>query len=276
MQENRRELLNKFISGGAIRNLYFSHATGRKRINENTRLIMILSGQITLTLFDGTEYYNRLCRSGDAVFCLEGGYSDIVYDHEYESAALVFIPDHIRMVYYKYTKDQTHPLHTPALYYLSTRPPDMVLLNMINAMNLLQAESEPAARGSIQLAEAIKAYTIHMLRIPENEHSGRAFQTWQKINQYIIAHPEKQNYRYILAKQFKLTPGHISTLCRTFTGRTLNGYMMTLRLQQATLLLQETHLTLDEIAERCGFNYTSYLIRIYRKHYGCTPGEMRR
>lgn len=282
MPNNREMLLNKLSFDNPIKSVCFSFRDGRvagsaaPRVYEHCRLIMVLSGRVGLRLFDGERYFRRDFEPGEAVFCLDGGFSDTQYDYECETAALVFVPDYLRIVYYKYRHGMPTPLRSPDLLFLSIRPPGAPLQNMIRAMSAFASEAEPEEKGVLPLAEAIRANAVSVLRLPEEEQPGKAFQTWQRVYRHIVAHPEAVFSRYQLAKQFKLTPGYLSTLCRTFTGRSLNEYLTGLRLQQVTLLLQETDLSLDEIAARCGFKYTSYLIRVYRKYYGRTPGEMRR
>lgn len=47
------------------------------------------------------------------------------------------------------------------------------------------------------------------------------------------------------------------------------------RLDHSRLLLQNTDKMVSEIAEDCGFESTSYFIRIFKKRYGYTPQTMR-
>jgi len=271
------QLHAKVSSADSLRRLYFGWGTKKKSQTpaEFPRLIFILSGQVSLRLFDGNHFYEQVYSPGDGIFCFDGGVSENLYDSEFESAAIVFPPDHIRIVYYRYTLDRPVPLRGPDLYYLSSYPPNVALLNMIHALTLLATETNPVLRGALHLAEAIRAYALSVLYMSESERAGGAFQTWQRIHRFMLTHPDDRHYRYALAKRFQLTPGYISTLCRTFTGRTLNAYQMTLRLQRVTLLLQETSMTLDEIAMACKFSHTSYLIRVYKKYYGHTPGRGR-
>lgn len=52
----------------------------------------------------------------------------------------------------------------------------------------------------------------------------------------------------------------------------LNGY----RLFQAGGMLLDTGEPVTEVAERCGFENLSYFNRLFKRRYGCTPGEYRR
>jgi AraC-like DNA-binding protein len=274
MLSEREKLLEKLSLAEPVRRIYFSHPVDAKTV-EHSRLIIVLSGSFSLRLYDGTQYFVVRCQAGDAVFCLNRGFADNLYDGHFESAALVFSPEHVRIVYYQFTSNSIAPLRSPDLYYISIRPPGVALSNMVKAMSSLGLENHPEPLGAFHLSEAIKSNAISVLQVPEEEHRGKSFQTWQRINRFIAANPTSQKSRQLLARHFKLNAGYISTLCHEYTGKTLKEHLNIIKLQHVTLLLQETTLTLDEIAQECGFNYTSYLIKVYKKYYGCTPGQMR-
>ncbi len=48
-------------------------------------------------------------------------------------------------------------------------------------------------------------------------------------------------------------------------------YIRQLRLSHAVRLLKQGSFSLDEIAEKCGFNSKSYFIAVFKKQYGITP-----
>ncbi|ANG63850.1 transcriptional regulator [Marinobacterium aestuarii] len=54
------------------------------------------------------------------------------------------------------------------------------------------------------------------------------------------------------------------------------NYYMQLRLERARHLLQQTTMSVLQIATACGFNATSYFSRCYKKQYDRTPREERR
>ena len=51
---------------------------------------------------------------------------------------------------------------------------------------------------------------------------------------------------------------------------------MDFRIKVARQMLNNDYLSLDEIAERCGFSGGNYFIRVFRKYGGCTPGDFRK
>ena len=53
------------------------------------------------------------------------------------------------------------------------------------------------------------------------------------------------------------------------------GYLIKYRLQRARRMLSDQTLTLQQIAQACGFHSMSYFTRQFRQHYGATPGAAR-
>jgi AraC-like DNA-binding protein len=39
--------------------------------------------------------------------------------------------------------------------------------------------------------------------------------------------------------------------------------------------LRNSDMSIGEIADYCGFSYANYFIRVFKKHYNCTPLEYR-
>jgi transcriptional regulator GlxA family with amidase domain len=70
----------------------------------------------------------------------------------------------------------------------------------------------------------------------------------------------------------------VRTLTRQFraaTGTTINGYVTALRLGRARELLQTDELTIDAVAERCGFADGRQLRRLWKSTYGEPPSHYR-
>lgn len=71
---------------------------------------------------------------------------------------------------------------------------------------------------------------------------------------------------------------HRGSLHKKFTaetGVTPQEYLANLRLQKAVELLGESTLTVNEIAERCGFRSGNYFAKVFRRRLGKKPSEFR-
>ncbi|MFC4068411.1 helix-turn-helix transcriptional regulator [Actinoplanes subglobosus] len=78
-----------------------------------------------------------------------------------------------------------------------------------------------------------------------------------------------------VAAALALTPGHLTTVVRHRTGRTVQQWITHRRLQEARRLLTETGLPVATIARRCGYPDTSYFIKRFRTQHQLTPTQWR-
>ncbi|NGN92919.1 AraC family transcriptional regulator [Nocardioides sp. KC13] len=79
-----------------------------------------------------------------------------------------------------------------------------------------------------------------------------------------------------LARSLGYTPGHLTTVLRQRTGRTLLDWLTERRLTEARRLLRETDLPLSVISTRTGLTDPGYLVRRFKARYGTTPDRWRR
>ena len=78
-----------------------------------------------------------------------------------------------------------------------------------------------------------------------------------------------------VAADLSLTAGHLTTVVRRKTGRTVHQWIAQRRLQQARLLLAETDLTVAAISRRVGWPDVSYFIKRFRAEHRTTPAQWR-
>lgn len=69
--------------------------------------------------------------------------------------------------------------------------------------------------------------------------------------------------------------GALSRLFRRATGVTVQDYLAAVRLEEARRRLTRTDESVAAIARGCGFTYTGYFCRWFRKQTGRTPSEVR-
>ena len=79
-----------------------------------------------------------------------------------------------------------------------------------------------------------------------------------------------------VAADLSLTAGHLTTVVRRKTGRTVQQWIAQRRMQQARVLLTETDLTVNAISRRVGYPDTSYFIKRFRAEHAVTPTQWRR
>ena len=79
-----------------------------------------------------------------------------------------------------------------------------------------------------------------------------------------------------LAIRFSINKNYLSTRFHRETGRTVTDYINGIRVQRAADLLGKTALSMQEIAEQCGFADANYFTRIFKKVHGLSPNEYRK
>lgn len=77
-------------------------------------------------------------------------------------------------------------------------------------------------------------------------------------------------------KQFHLSEKYISRYFKEHFHITLSQYINHLRLEHARQILQETTLSITEVAMQSGYENVSYFIRSFKKMYGMSPLKYRK
>jgi len=79
-----------------------------------------------------------------------------------------------------------------------------------------------------------------------------------------------------IAAAVGLTPGHLTTVVRRKTGRSVQRWITERRMAEARRLLRETDLPVEAIAARAGYRQPSYFIKHFRRDHTVTPAAWRR
>lgn len=117
-----------------------------------------------------------------------------------------------------------------------------------------------AAQLSNEVASGYNAYVKEIYRTAEHMQANYA--------QHITTEQ--------MAQQIFLCPNFYQKVFKHIMGTSPAQFLRDIRLREACRLLKNTDLSLQEIAEKCGFNCASYLIYVIKKSYGITPLEYRK
>lgn len=79
-----------------------------------------------------------------------------------------------------------------------------------------------------------------------------------------------------IAAAVSLTPGHLTTVVRRKTGRSVQRWITERRMAEARRLLRETDLPVEAIAARAGYRQPSYFIKHFHRDHTVTPAAWRR
>jgi AraC family transcriptional regulator, arabinose operon regulatory protein len=79
-----------------------------------------------------------------------------------------------------------------------------------------------------------------------------------------------------VARHAGLSVSRAVHLFKEIVGKTIIEYTQEIRLAAAIDRMKYTSMTLEQIAENCGFGTYSYFHRVFHKKYGVSPGAFRR
>ena len=255
--------------------MVFSHPvpTYDDPAHDPQKLVFIESGVPSIAIGRGGKVESLSLPAGTVIYGACGAPTGLLASDgpTAQTLAVSFFPDYIRLVEYQFgpgaSLRNVRFLHTAFSLQFGGK----------NLLELLDyARLNPIMANTAQhLAKALLSLLSALLQNSDAEQQrGKSAFTWRQIESYIKNHLSADLSRRKLAAISKLNPNYLSTLCREKTGLTLNEYIRQQRLTRAAILLEQD-LTLDEISSSCGFQYTSYFIRLFKEKYGSSPGKYR-
>lgn len=115
-----------------------------------------------------------------------------------------------------------------------------------------------------------------LFRRIEEKRNQKVSSRKERILEYI-----KDNYddyrlcASMAAEEFMLSEKRIYEIVRELTGMSFNEYLLQLRMKQAALLLVSSEGSVNDIAEKCGYQGCSTFYRVFKRYYGMAPGQFR-
>lgn len=110
------------------------------------------------------------------------------------------------------------------------------------------------------------------------KNSEAEYKNQQIVNDillYIKEHYAEAISNESIGKRFSFHPAHINRLFTKYTNLPLHKYIITFRLNISINLLENTTLSISEIAEKSGFNDVNYFSRCFKKYIGTSPKNFR-
>ena len=97
---------------------------------------------------------------------------------------------------------------------------------------------------------------------------------FEQIRRYI-----EDRHPYVTVGDLITVFGHnrdyFNRLIKRHTGMTYSGFLRSVRLDKAALLLKTTDLPVEEVARRVGYEDTGYFYKIFRRRFNENPGGIR-
>lgn len=118
--------------------------------------------------------------------------------------------------------------------------------------------------------EIIRQYIRHM-----NE-DGRQDDHIRMACCYIATHLSEPFTLETVAKHVFVSKCYLCRMFRSQTGQSFSQYVTAQRLERAEHLLRHSGMSIDRIAEQCGFGSAAYFATTFRRRNGMAPSAWRR
>jgi two-component system response regulator YesN len=79
-----------------------------------------------------------------------------------------------------------------------------------------------------------------------------------------------------LARSFYVSKEYLSKMFKQEFGQNITDYLLNLRMVKAKEWLLDESIPIKNIAEMAGYEDVTYFYRVFKKHFGIAPGEMRK
>lgn len=97
----------------------------------------------------------------------------------------------------------------------------------------------------------------------------------RSVLNYVDFHYQEKLTLSRFAEKYSVSKNYLSSLFHKETDLTLTDYVNSTRVRHSLLLLNTTSLSIQDIAEKCGFSDANYYTRSFKKYQGITPLKYR-
>lgn len=123
--------------------------------------------------------------------------------------------------------------------------------------------------------EACFTNCIHLIALQFKEKQDKSNSVFTATN-YIKENYKKEDLSLQeIAKHIALTPTHLCHVFKKETGKTLNQFILEIRMEEAKKLLKDKRAKLYEVANSVGYSDSNYFAKAFKKYTGLTPTDFK-
>ena len=276
-----REIMLKVLASAMridFRTVYFAETRplapeGSFRTNtlRHQRLIMPLTKTKRIRYAENGRVIERTFVPGEVLWVRPYAWTTELWDTDHTMLSVVFYERMVRSLFI-YHDGVSRPPPGPNVFFHSSAPLDTC------GNHLLQAVSQSGSGSSIAVRSALLGLLDLTRECVEHDHEidlGKEAFTWDCLLDYLENNAFSPVSRENVAKVLRLHPAHLSRLVKKRSGCCFSEFLTRMRMERAAALLEDNKLTVDEIADLCGYNYTSYFIKVFRSYFVDSPARYR-
>lgn len=141
-----------------------------------------------------------------------------------------------------------------------------------DSLMLLRHESENTGAWIKKISERIIEEINHTVK----ERCSDSAHILYEVKAYIKNHCCEDITLISIAEKFYVSPSWLSRMFKQHCGQGIHEYMTGERIRFAANLIQNSDISLNEVAERANFGDASYFAKVFKRITGTTPGQYRR
>lgn len=232
------------------------------------RLEVVLRGEYGNLL----EADQKALGQGDLLFIPANGVNQPAWNKDVLLLGIVFAPAYLSLTF--------HDKRAAQSGFQRVRKCEVPHHNRGELVHLLQALTSLGASPNDQ--EIIQPLCLSLLQCcrkilndPAADKLARGPFLYQSICTWIQDNYARDVTRENTATLFNITPNHVSRLFQQHGNMGFVDYLRWVRMAKAKMILQKYHLTINEVARRCGYPDGDYFSRLFKREFGVTPGEYR-
>ena len=154
---------------------------------------------------------------------------------------------------------------------LPLRYAERILVSSFNHLHLSERDKIPAFETMPELLNWIHSWL-------QNQYLNNSSKTDDislciRAVQYIQEHVTESVRAEAAADAVGMSRGYFSTKFREVTGETFHNCVIRYKMKTAAQEIRKGEKSMTEIALELGYDNFYYFSKLFRKEYGCTPGE---
>ncbi|URJ37167.1 response regulator [Paenibacillus polymyxa] len=161
------------------------------------------------------------------------------------------------------------------------------LLSLLKELSADNGLNTSTAKGGFPLSQAVLSSVEHALEfvsscyVQELDQLIRQRKYKNKLNleevrRYIDSYYAGPITLEQLAKNFFVSKEYMSKVFKQEYGQNVTDYIVERRMEKAREWLANKQISIKAVAEMAGYEDVSYFYRVFKKHFGMAPGEMRK
>lgn len=272
-----RDMMLKVLKSAAripIRQLYFAEsrpAAPKDSLRITTvrvqRFIMPLTKTKRIRYAEKGVVKEEVFQPGDVLWIKPYSWTTEMWDTDHTMLSVVFYERMIRVLFIHHD-GSSRPPSGPDIFFHTEAPLTTCGNHLLQAINQSSSGTSAAARYAFS---ALLGTVCECLERNQEVIDGKETFTWDCIQDCLENHAFTDVDRNYIAKALRLHPAHVSRLVKKYAGCCFSEYLTKMRMERAVALLEDNTLSVDEIAGLCGYNYTSYFIKVFRSYFVDSP-----